>query len=438
MAATDPAMTMLRVAPGGALKGSSGVPGDKSVTHRALICAALASGASTITGALDASDTRATAGALARLGADIVWRPDTVRVSCPAGQLGIPQEPLDLGNSGTGLRLLTGVLAGSGLQATLTGDASLRRRPMGRIIEPLSAMGARIESQGGKPPLEVCSGRPLHGIRYRLPVPSAQVKSALLLAGLSATGPTVIEDPFGTRDHTERLLPVFGARLVGEGDSISLTPGRLTSADVVVPGDFSSAAFLIAAALLTPGSEFSLVDVGVNPTRTGLLRVLERMGARIAVRSRRELGGEPVGNIRVTAQPLSGTRVAPSEIPALIDELPVLMVLAAVAEGATIIEGAGELRHKESDRIETMRTGLSALGVEMRVEGDTIVLPGGGFRHGGKTSSGGDHRVAMAFAVAGLAAPEPVLVSDAGWIATSFPDFSACLGAAGARLETVA
>lgn len=424
----------LRVAPGGPLSGTLAMPGDKSITHRALICGALADGESVVRGALDAADTRATAKALSNLGVDIEWSREAVRVQGRGGRFEEPARMLDLGNSGTGLRLLCGVLAGTGTKATLTGDASLRRRPMRRILDPLAAMGAGIGSEHGCAPLKLKPSGRLHAMTYRLPVASAQVKSALLFAGLGAAGETRIEDPFRTRDHTERMLPYFGARLARDGTVVRLEPGGLKAAEVDVPGDFSSAAFFLAAALMVPGSDLVVEGVGVNATRTGLLAVLERMGACIEQRNRRTYGAEPVADIRVTAGPLDGTRVAAGEIPALIDELPILMVVAATAGSASVIEGAGELRHKESDRIASMREGLAALGVTMRVDGDTLHVPGGGFRRGARLGSAGDHRVAMALAVAALAAPAAVSIADVGWVATSFPGFAALLRRSGAEV----
>lgn len=425
----------LQVAPGVPLSGTLRLPGDKSITHRALICAGLARGESVIRDALNAADTRATAKALSDLGARIDWQEDnTVRVTGTGGRFTSVAATLDLGNSGTGLRLLAGALAGYGIAATLSGDASLQRRPMQRIIEPLEAMGARIKSREGRAPLVLASGAPLHGRRYRLPMGSAQVKSAILLAGLNAAGGTTVEDPFGTRDHTERMLPIFGVRVDREDTVVTVHPGELTSAEVDVPGDISSAAFLMAAALLSPDSNIVLEHVGVNPTRTGLVDVLKRMGADIELHNERLAGGEPVADLRVKGGPLSGTRVAAGEIPGLIDELPMLMVLAATASGPTVIEGAGELRHKESDRIATMQAGLSGLGVDLRDEAGTLHLEGGGLKSGGRLEGAGDHRVAMALSIAGLAAPEPVTVAGAEWIATSFPDFPALLQSAGAQV----
>ncbi|MGH8162115.1 MAG: 3-phosphoshikimate 1-carboxyvinyltransferase [Gammaproteobacteria bacterium] len=433
MTATADAITIGR---GAALAGTLGIPGDKSITHRALICAALAAGESRISGALDAHDTRATAGAISALGASVAWPPDgEIRVRGTGGRWRAPAAALDLGNSGTGLRLLAGALAGRGIAATLDGDASLRRRPMARIVEPLREMGATIEASDDCPPLVIGANGPLHGLAYRLPVASAQVKSALLFAGLAAAGETRIVDPWGTRDHTERMLPRFGASLHMADGAITLQPGALAAANVIVPRDPSSAAFLVAAALLSPGSRVTLAGVGMNPTRAGFLRVLERMGARIERLNARDLGGEPVSDLRVYSGALRGTFIGADEVPATIDELPVLMVLAATARGETIMEGAGELRHKESDRIATMRAGLAALGARMEVRGERVVLVGGGFVRGGRLGSGGDHRVAMALALAGLATPEPVTVIGARWIATSFPGFVDSLRASGASLR---
>ncbi len=426
----------ITIARSDALAGTLSVPGDKSITHRALICAALATGESRIDGALDAQDTRATARALAALGAGIVWPPGgEIRIRGMGGHWRVPDMPLDLGNSGTGLRLLAGALAGRGVAATLDGDASLRRRPMTRIVAPLREMGAVIEACEGYPPLAVGAEGRLRGISYRLPVASAQVKSALLFAGLAAAGETRINDPWGTRDHTERMLPRFAAQLRVQDDTPAVRASVLEAATVSVPGDPSSAAFLAAAALLVPGSALTLANVGVNPTRTGFLCVLGRMGAHIERLNARDVGGEPVSDLHVCSGGLHGTRIGADEVPATIDELPVLMVLAATAKGGTVIEGAGELRHKESDRIETMCAGLAALGARVEVAGDRIEIAGGGFDRGGRLASAGDHRVVMALALAGLAAPAPVTVSGARWIATSFPEFAARLRTSGARLR---
>lgn len=425
----------LRLTAVGALRGEVQVSGDKSITHRALLLAALAVGKSRITGGLDAADTRATARALNALGAHIDWGDAVICVQGTGGGMLSPPVPLDLGNSGTGLRLLAGAVAGRGVAVVLDGDASLRRRPMARILQPLAAMGAAVSGRGGYAPLRIEATDLLHGIDYRLPVASAQVKSAVLLAGLAAVGPTRLVDPFSSRDHTERMLPRFGGRVRVADTAIELIPGPLQATDLGIPGDFSSAAFLIAAALLVPGSRLLLRGVGVNPTRTGFLTVLERMGAGLRLVGERNQDGEPMADMEITHTLLTGTRVEAAEIPSLIDELPILMVLAAVAQGETKIAGIEELRHKESDRVEALYVGLTRLGVGMRVEDHTVTIRGGGLCRGGEVDSLGDHRVAMSFAVAGLGAPEPVIVTDAGWIATSFPGFTTQLAALGARVD---
>ncbi|MDN5864263.1 MAG: 3-phosphoshikimate 1-carboxyvinyltransferase [Gammaproteobacteria bacterium] len=426
----------ITVSRGGPLTGTLAVPGDKSITHRALMLAALARGESHIRGALDAGDTRATAAALVALGAKVDWPASgTIQVQGCGGRWRSPAGTLDLGNSGTGMRLLAGALAGRGISATLDGDASLRRRPMERITAPLRAMGATLQTRNGCPPITVAAADRLHGIAYRLPVASAQVKSALLLAGLAADGPTRIVDPFHTRDHTERMLPRFGAALRGRGDALIVRPGALECTDITVPADASSAAFLAAAALLVPGSRILLPGVGANPTRTGFFDLLGRMGASLEWRNLRDVSGEPVADLHVEARPLTGVRVEAREVPRTIDELPALMVLAAGAAGETVIEGADELRHKESDRIEAMRAGLETLGTELRVSANRIRIPGGGLGRGGRVEAACDHRVAMALALAGLATPEPVTVAGAEWIDASFPDFAERMRAAGVTLE---
>ncbi|HEX5314025.1 MAG TPA: 3-phosphoshikimate 1-carboxyvinyltransferase, partial [Gammaproteobacteria bacterium] len=299
-------------------------------------------------------------------------------------------------------------------------------------------MGAAIHSDEGRAPLDIAARSGLHAIHYRLPVASAQVKSAILFAALAGDGESRIEDPFGTRDHAERMLPLFGARIEIAGATVALRPGPLAAAEVRVPGDLSAAAFAIAAALLVPGSRLRIPNVGVNPGRDGCLRAFARMGARIARSKERSFGAEPVADLAVESQSLRGIRVPAEEVPRLIDEIPVLLVLAAVAAGETVIEGAGELRYKESDRIETMRAGLEAMGAKIAVRGDDIMVRGGSLSRGGRVSSGGDHRVAMALALAGLVTPQPVRVTEAAWIATSFPDFVATLRAAGIAVRAAA
>jgi 3-phosphoshikimate 1-carboxyvinyltransferase len=418
--------------PAGALRGSLRMPGDKSITQRALILSALADGASEIEGALDAEDCRSTAAALSALGARIEHSDGRVLVS--GGSLRAPLAPLDLGNSGTGMRLLAGLLAGQPFRATLTGDASLRRRPMRRIAEPLRQMGATVETTQGRAPLTV-SGGGLRAIDYTMPVPSAQVKSAILIAALHAQGTTRVRESVASRDHTERMLPALGCVPEIDEGIVSLRgPVRLRPARLRVPGDFSSAAFFVAAASIVPDSTLEIEGVGMNPTRTGLLDVLRAMGARIEVRNMRIEGGEPVGDVRVEAAPLRGIDVDPGIVPRTIDELPILFIVAAAARGATRVRGAAELRLKESDRLASMAAGLRALGITVVEHPDGLDIEGGRLS-GGAICSQGDHRVAMAFAVAAQVATAPVRVRDTINVATSFPDFGELARTAGFGLE---
>ena len=419
--------------PSGPIRGSLTVPGDKSISHRAIMLAAVAEGTSRITGFLEGEDTRATAAAFRAMGVAIDAPAPSQRVVHGVGLDGLrPSESaIDCGNSGTGMRLLAGLLAGQRFDSTLTGDASLSRRPMRRIIEPLAAMGAQIDADSGLPPLRIHGRRTLHGIRYAPPVASAQIKSAVLLAGLYAKGETEIHEVHPTRDYTERMLAAFGWPIEFAPGRARLGGGhRLRATDVDVPGDFSAAAFFIVAATLVPGSELVLRGVGLNPRRTGLLEVLRAMGADIAEENRREQGGEVVADLVVRHAPLKGIEVAPAHVPDMIDEFPILFVAAAAARGTTTIRGASELRVKESDRIATMATGLRALGIEVRETEDGAVIEGGVFG-GGRIDSAGDHRVAMSFAVAGLVASAAVEIADCANVATSFPDFPAAANAVG-------
>ncbi|MFL6592284.1 MAG: 3-phosphoshikimate 1-carboxyvinyltransferase, partial [Luteimonas sp.] len=389
-------------APGSALAGTVRAPGDKSVSHRAVMLAALADGTSRIDGFLEGGDTRATVAVFERLGVRIETPAGGVRVVHGVGIAGLqaPEAPLDCGNAGTAMRLLAGLLAGQRFDSTLVGDASLSMRPMGRVIDPLSRMGARIESADGFPPLRIASVDRLRAIDYTLPVASAQVKSALLLAGLTAQGETCVREPHPTRDYTERMLRAFGVDLIFGPGLARLRGGqRLHATDVAVPGDFSSAAFLLVAATLVPGSELHIQGVGMNPRRTGLLRVLQAMGADIVVGAVGETGGEPVADLIVRHAPLRGIEVPAQLVPDMIDEFPALFVAAACATGDTVIRGAAELRVKESDRIATMATGLRRLGIAVDETPDGATIHGGRIA-GGEIESQGDHRVAMAFAVA--------------------------------------
>ncbi|GAB3791700.1 3-phosphoshikimate 1-carboxyvinyltransferase [Dyella agri] len=407
------------------LRGSVHVPGDKSVSHRALMFGALAEGTSRIRGFLEGEDTRATAAVLQQLGVRIETPADGERVVHGVGLHGLhaSTDPLDCGNAGTGMRLLAGLLAGQAFDSILIGDASLSKRPMRRVTNPLAAMGARIDTQDGLPPLHVRGGQHLQGIRYELPVASAQVKSALLLAGLYAEGETEVIEPHPTRDYTERMLAAFGWPIAFEPGRAKLSGGHtLRATDVDVPADFSSAAFFLVAASIVPGSELRLPAVGLNPRRTGLLEALRLMGADIRVEDPRESGGEPVGDLMVRYAPLHGVELPEALVPDMIDEFPALFVAAAAATGRTVIRGAAELRVKESDRLAAMATGLRVLGIVVDETPDGATIHGGTLA-GGTVESLTDHRIAMSFAVAGLVARAPVRINDCYHVATSFPGF---------------
>lgn len=425
------------VEPGGPLRGLATVPGDKSVSHRAVILAALAKGTSRISGFLESADCLATLAAVEAMGAEVA-RPahGELSVTGTGGCLQAPDTALDLGNSGTAMRLLAGVLAGHAFECVLTGDSSLRSRPMGRVIEPLTAMGAHFRSNDGRAPLTIRGQRPLRPIDYSMPVASAQVKSAILLAGLFAEGCTTIREPATTRDHSERMLSAMGARVVCDGASRVLEgPAFLRATPLQVPGDFSSAAFFIAIAAAVPGSALTLSQVGLNPTRTGLLPILGEMGAEIRIENERVVGGEAVGDISVTGRRLRGITVDPRLVPLAIDEFPVLFVAAALAEGVTRVSGAGELRVKESDRLAAMATALLSLGVEVDEARDGLTVRGAGTLKGGRVESQGDHRVAMALALAGCAASGRIVVADVANVATSFPGFAEFANHLGTRIS---
>lgn len=423
----------LTVNPVDRLQGRISVPGDKSISHRAAMLGAIANGQSAIRGFLRAGDCLSTLQCLRALGVTVDETPDGVVVHGKGLRLHTPAAPLDAGNSGTTMRLLAGILAGQPFAADITGDASLRSRPMDRIMEPLSLMGARVQALGGNrfPPLRIVGG-PLRGFVYTLPVPSAQVKSAILLAGLYADGETTVVEPVATRDHTERMLESFGCPIRRTGSRITVTPSTPSAREVAVPGDISSAAFLLAAAAARRGSSITVNDVGINPTRTGFLDVLASMGAGTETGGREDPAGEPVGSVTVRGLKLQGTRIGGSVTSSVIDEIPVLAVIAAVAEGETVISDAAELRVKESDRIKTIAMGLRVLGADITERPDGMVIRGG-FLRGGRVEAGGDHRIAMAFAVAGLLAQGPVTVSGAETIAISFPGFVEALQAVAGR-----
>ncbi len=426
-------------APAGPLRGEIRVPGDKSISHRAIMFASLAEGSSRITGFLEGEDTRATARAFAQMGVRIEAPRPSERIVHGVGLHGLhaPDDEIDCGNAGTGMRLLTGLLAGQAFDSTLIGDESLSKRPMRRVIDPLTRMGAKIESNDGMPPLRICGKQTLRGIEYDLPVASAQVKSAILLAGLYAKGEATVREPHPTRDYTESMLRAFGWPIEFGAGWAKLSGGHsLRATDVAVPSDFSSAAFFIVAATLVAGSEIVLRDVGMNPRRTGLLAALRAMGADIRESNPRFQGGEPVADLIVRHAPLHGIDVPVEIVPDMIDEFPILFVAAASAKGTTRIRGAAELRVKESDRIAVMAKGLRALGIRIEETPDGAIIEGGQFS-GGEVDSAGDHRCAMSFAVAGTLASDAARIADCANVATSFPGFVELARASGFFLTAV-
>ena len=455
-------MRALTSHPAGPLSGEVHLPGDKSISHRAVMIGALAVGETVVRGLLEGEDVRRTIQAMRAMGVRAEctghgghggeWRIHGVGI----GGLAAPEDVLDLGNSGTGARLLLGVLAGHPITATLTGDASLRARPMDRIAEPLAMTGARFDArQGCRLPLTVIGAAEPMPIDYRLPMASAQVKSAVLLAGLSAPGETSVVEPAPTRDHTERMLGHFGADLhVEEQDDgarriILVGQPELAPAEIDVPADISSAAFPLVAALVVPGSEIGLPGVGMNPGRIGLIQTLREMGAEIETSGDREAAGEPVADLRIRAGALEGIDVPAGRAPLMIDEYPILGVAAACARGRTVMRGLGELRVKESDRLAALAEGLAACGVEVEVDGDDLIVegaggpppgsaPGVGPKGGATVATHHDHRMQMSFLVMGLAAREPVAIDDDGAIATSFPGFVDLMNGLGANIDTEA
>jgi len=415
-----------QVSADGLLSGELRVPGDKSISHRALLLGALAEGETRIEGFLPGADCLATLAAVRALGVSVNG-PTAGRVSIEGRGLdSLRPSPssLDLGNSGTSIRLLTGLLAGQPFATTLSGDPSLQRRPMQRVIEPLVAMGARIESRAGHAPLTVHGHRPLKPLRYEMPVASAQVKSALLLAGLYAGGYSWVREPGASRDHTERMLSSFGHPCLREGDWIGIHGGGvLRGTRIEVPGDLSSAAFFLAGAAMTPGSQLVLEGVGVNPTRDGILRLLTQMGADIRLEKPRMCGAEPMADIVVRGSALQGIDITPEQVVSAIDDLPALLVAAAAAEGVTTLRGAAELRVKESDRLQALEAGFKVLGVPVEMSRDGLRLTGVKRFKGGEIQSFGDHRIAMAFSMAALRAEAPLTIRDCVNVDTSFPNF---------------
>lgn len=423
-----------QVQPGGTLRGEARVPGDKSVSHRSIMLGSLAEGTTRVSGFLQAEDCLSTMKAFQAMGV-VIEGPADGRVTIHGvGLHGLqaPAQALYLGNSGTSMRLLSGLLAGQSFDAILTGDESLSRRPMKRVTEPLRNMGAVIDTtEKGTAPLHIHGGSPLKGIHYEMPVASAQVKSCLLLAGLYAEGRTSVREPAPTRDHTERMLAGFGHPVTREGQVVSITPGgKLTACDIDVPSDISSAAFFMVGASIAEGADVLLRHVGINPTRTGVIDILKLMGADIEIQNPREAGGEPVADIRVRSSRLQGIQIPEELVPLAIDEFPVLFVAAACAEGETRLTGAEELRVKESDRIQVMADGLRLLGVDATPTPDGMVVRGGPMT-GGVVESHGDHRIAMAFSIAGLRAGGPITIHDCANVNTSFPTFVELAGRLG-------
>ena len=430
-------MTALLVHPSGPLRGETRLPGDKSLSHRAVLFGALAEGDSQIRGFLPAHDCQATVVCVRALGVDVMEDDATTLTIRGHGLRGLqaPTAPLHCARSGTTLRLLAGMLAGQPFDSVLTGDPQLRRRPMQRITVPLRAMGAQIADTDGHAPL-VIRGSPLHGAEHTLRIASAQVKSALLLAGLTAAGPTTVLQPGPARDHTERLLRAMGADLTVDGLSVTLRPSRLQPLAFHVPGDLSSAAFPLVAAALLPSSKITLHDVGLNPTRTGLLDVLASMGANVTATSTREEAGEPVGDLTMRGGTLHGTVIEGETVVRMIDEFPILAIAATQATGTTVVRDAGELRVKETDRIAVAVDELRTLGAQIEARPDGFVVEGPTPLHGGTVDSHGDHRLAMALAVAGLLAKSPVTVRNTACSADSFPGFAQTLRQLGASIRS--
>lgn len=434
MRSDEPINKRFTVAPGGVLRGELIVPGDKSVSHRSIMLGSLADGIVEVRGFLEGEDALATMAAFRAMGVNIEG-PDRglVRIH-GVGMLGLraPDKPIDCGNSGTSMRLLSGLMSGQNFSVELMGDRSLSKRPMNRVAVPLRQMGANIETAAeGRPPLKISGNAALQPIDYALPVASAQVKSAVLLAGLYAKGRTCVVEPAPTRDHTERMLKAFGYAVEIDGARICIEGGgHLRATDIEVPADISSAAFFMVGASIAPGSNLLLKNVGVNPTRTGAIHILRAMGADITLENERMCGGEPVADIRIRHAPLHGIEIDPAHVPLAIDEFPVLFIAAANAAGETVLRGAEELRVKESDRIQVMADGLRELGIDAEPQPDGMKIRGGTY-HGGRIDSAGDHRIAMAFAIAALRADGEILIDDCANVATSFPGFVALARTAG-------
>lgn len=428
--------------PGGHLQGTCRVPGDKSISHRSIMLGSLANGVTEVEGFLEGEDALATLQAFRDMGVQIDG-PDAGKVRIHGvGLHGLkaPTRVLDLGNSGTSMRLLSGLLAGQAFDTVMTGDTSLSKRPMERVAKPLRTMGAVIETTGekGTPPVTVRGGHALRGIHYDMPVASAQVKSGVLLAGLYAQGDTTVTEPAPTRDHTERMLRGFGYPVEVNGATARLSGGgQLTATRIDVPADISSAAFFLVGASIAPGSDVTLLHVGINPTRTGVIDILKLMGADITLSNLREVGGEPVADVRVRAAPLHGIDIPEALVPLAIDEFPALFIAAACATGRTVLRGAEELRVKESDRIQVMADGLTIMGIANTPTPDGIVIDGGQLGSG-SIDSHEDHRIAMSFAMAALRASGPVTINDCANVATSFPGFVELAAQVGLQIAVTA
>lgn len=418
---------IFEVAPGGQLQGRLRVPGDKSISHRSIMLGSLAEGTTVVEGFLEGEDNLATLNAFRAMGVEIEG-PENGRVKIHGvGLRGLkaPAEPIYLGNSGTSIRLLAGLMAPQAFDVTMTGDESLSKRPMRRVTDPLSMMGAELLTEAdGSPPIRVQGGKSLKGMHYQMPMASAQVKSCVLLAGLYAEGETCVIEPAPTRDHTERMLQGFGYEVRVSGSTACLTGGgKLTARDIDVPADISSATFFMVGAAISQGSDITLQHVGINPTRIGVINILRLMGARLDIENPREIGGEPVADIRVRGSKLKGIRIPEDQVPLAIDEFPALFVAAACAEGETVLTGAEELRVKESDRIQVMADGLQILGVDATATPDGMIIRGGAIGSG-TVESHGDHRIAMSFAMAALRAEGPITIMNCDNVNTSFPGFA--------------
>ena len=427
------------VQPGGKLQGTIRVPGDKSISHRSIMLGSLAEGKTEVSGFLEGEDALATLATFRKMGVKIDG-PDDGKVTVHGvGMHGLksPEGDIYLGNSGTSIRLLSGLLSGQGFEMTLTGDRSLSGRPMKRVTEPLAEMGAIIESNEGKPPLTIKSGNKLKGITYRLPMASAQVKSCVLLAGLYAEGKTTVTEPAPTRDHTERMLTGMGYKVDVQGDTVSVEGGgKLTATNIDVPADISSATFFLVGAAISEGSDITLTHVGINPTRIGVINILRLMGADITLSNEAVTGGEPVADIRIKYAPLKGIQIPEDQVPLAIDEFPALFIAAASADGQTVITGAEELRVKESDRIQAMADGLQILGIDAQATADGMII-NGGVIGSGEVESHDDHRIAMSFAMAALQAGGTIQINDCANVATSFPNFVGLAKEVGLEIEEV-